>query len=153
MEKKGKFPCRSPVCSVFAGDHGRAQRESWMRSLGCLASTQHGIVNQEEEEAPADHYTLYHAGAPSSSYQDNVLLRHILETPLHGRAGIDLHLGQKPKLGGGTLMIHSSTYHILSVLCISMFRFLFFVVLILISAFQNVKKTKNISVVSLCLPF
>jgi hypothetical protein len=29
-----------------------------------------------------------------------VLLRHILEMPLHGRVGIDLHLGQKPKLGG-----------------------------------------------------
>jgi hypothetical protein len=29
-----------------------------------------------------------------------VLLRHILETPLHGLVGIDLHLGQKPKLGG-----------------------------------------------------
>jgi hypothetical protein len=32
-----------------------------------------------------------------------VLLRHTLEAPLHGqigRAGIDLHLGQKPKLGG-----------------------------------------------------
>jgi hypothetical protein len=29
-----------------------------------------------------------------------VLLRHILETPLHGQVGIDLHLGQKPKLGG-----------------------------------------------------
>jgi hypothetical protein len=65
----------------------------------------------------------------------------------------DLHLGQKPKLGGGTPMIHSSTYHILSVLCISMFRFLFFVVLVLTSTFQNTKKTKNISVVSLCLPF
>jgi hypothetical protein len=37
-------------------------------------------------------------------------------------------------------MIHSSTYHILSVLCISMFRFLFFVVLVLISAFQNTKR-------------
>jgi hypothetical protein len=49
-----------------------------------------------------------------------VLLRRILETPLHGRVGIDLHLGQKPKLGGryaddsliytsyfvGTLYIH-----------------------------------------------
>jgi hypothetical protein len=29
-----------------------------------------------------------------------VLLCHILGTPLHGRARIDLHLGQKPKLGG-----------------------------------------------------
>jgi hypothetical protein len=51
-----------------------------------------------------------------------VLLHHILETPLHGRAGIDLHLGQKPKLRGryaddsliyishfvGTLYIHVS---------------------------------------------
>jgi hypothetical protein len=51
-----------------------------------------------------------------------VLLRHILEMPLHGRVGIDLYLGQKPKLGGryaddsliytsyfvGTLYIHVS---------------------------------------------
>jgi hypothetical protein len=51
-----------------------------------------------------------------------VLLHHILETPLHCRVGIDLHLGQKPKLGGryaddsliytsyfvGTLYIHVS---------------------------------------------
>jgi hypothetical protein len=40
--------------------------------------------------------------------------------------GIDLHLGQKPKLGGGTLMIHSSMHHILSILCISTFCFLSF---------------------------
>jgi hypothetical protein len=41
-------------------------------------------------------------------------------------------------------MIHSSIYHNLSVLCISMFRFLFFffVVLVLISAFQNTKGPK-----------
>jgi hypothetical protein len=66
---------------------------------------------------------------------------------------VDLHLGQKPKLGGryaddsliyisyfvGTLYIHGS--------------FSFFVVLVLISAFPKHKKTKNISVVSLCLPF
>jgi hypothetical protein len=73
-----------------------------------------------------------------------VLLRHILETPLHGHVGIDLHLGQKPKLGGryaddsliyisyfvGTLYIHVSL------------SFLFFVVLVLISAFQNTKRPK-----------
>jgi hypothetical protein len=60
-----------------------------------------------------------------------VLLRHILETPLHGRARIDLHLGQNPKLGGryandsliyisyfiGTLYIHVS----LSVLFLFLF--------------------------------
>jgi hypothetical protein len=31
---------------------------------------QRGTKNQEEEAAPADHYTVYHTGAPSSSYQD-----------------------------------------------------------------------------------
>ena len=41
------------------------------------------------------------------------------------RIEIDLHLGQKPKLGGGTPMIRSSTHHILSDLCIFMFRFLY----------------------------
>jgi hypothetical protein len=82
-----------------------------------------------------------------------VLFRHILGTPLHGRAGIDLHLGQKPKLGGrytdnsliyisyfvGTLYIHGS----LSFLYCSCS----------IVYFPKHKKTKNISVISLCLPF
>jgi hypothetical protein len=31
---------------------------------------QHGAMDQEEEEAPDDHYAVYHTGAPSSSYQD-----------------------------------------------------------------------------------
>jgi hypothetical protein len=66
--------------------------------------------------------------------------------------GIDPHLGQKPKLGGryandtliyipyfvGTLYIHVS----LSFLCCSCSYF----------CFPKHKKTKNISVVSLCLP-
>jgi hypothetical protein len=66
--------------------------------------------------------------------------------------GIDLHLGQKPKLGGryaddsliyilyfvGTLYIHVS----LSFLDCSCSYF----------CFPKHKKTKNISVVSLCLP-
>jgi hypothetical protein len=45
-------------------------------------------------------------------------------------------------LGGGTPTIHSSIYNILLVICISMFRFLFFVVLVLISIFQNTKRPK-----------
>jgi hypothetical protein len=65
------------------------------------------------------------------------------------RAGIDLHLSQKPKLGGGTPMIHSSTYYILSVLCISMFRFLYCSHFYFF--FPKHKKTKNISIVSLPL--
>jgi hypothetical protein len=62
-------------------------------------------------------------------------------------AGIDLHLGQKPKLGGGTPTIHSSTYHILLVLCIFMFCFLYCSRSYF--CFPKHKKTKNISVVSL----
>src|SRR3954452_8564724 len=38
--------------------------------------------------------------------------------------GNNLHLGQKPKLGGGTPTSRSSMHHILSELCISIFRFL-----------------------------
>src|SRR3954465_4606664 len=38
---------------------------------------------------------------------------------------IETHLGQKPNLGGGTPTSHSSIYHVSSVLCISMFHFLF----------------------------
>jgi hypothetical protein len=81
-----------------------------------------------------------------------VLLRHILGTPLHGWAGIDLHLGQKPKLRGryaddsliyvsyfvGTLYIHVSLSLLISFLfllsktqkdqkyfpCFSLFAFL-----------------------------
>jgi hypothetical protein len=82
-----------------------------------------------------------------------VLLRHTTRAPPHGRVGrvgIDLHLGQKPKLGEryaddsltyisylvGPLYIHVS----LSLL----FSFLF-------SLLPKHKKTKNISVVSLYL--
>ena len=67
---------------------------------------------------------------------------------------IDLHLGQKPKLGGrytdisltyisysvGTLYIHVSV------------SFFFVVVSCFDFIFQNPKKTKNISVISLCFP-
>jgi hypothetical protein len=39
-----------------------------LRVLGF--NVQHGVVDQEEEEEPAYHYTTYHTGAPLSSYQD-----------------------------------------------------------------------------------
>jgi hypothetical protein len=84
-----------------------------------------------------------------------VFLRLTTEAPPHsrvGRVGIDLHLGQKPKLGGryaddsliyisyfvGSLYTHVSLSVYLVASCF-------------ISAFQNTKKTKNISVVSLYL--
>jgi hypothetical protein len=47
------------------------------------------------------------------------------------RVGIDLHLGQNPKLGGGIPTTHSFIHHILSGHCISMFRFLSFSLLFL----------------------
>jgi hypothetical protein len=39
-------------------------------------------------------------GRPRVHIRTKVLLHHILEMLPHGRVGIDLHLGQKPKLGG-----------------------------------------------------
>jgi hypothetical protein len=57
-------------------------------------------------------------------------------------------------LGGGTLTTHSSIHHILLVLCISTFHFLSFSLLFLFYFyFPKHKKTKNISVISLCLLF
>jgi hypothetical protein len=102
--------CRRPW------SHSKEELDEQLRLLGF--HIQQGVKDHEEEEAPVDHYTVYHTGAPSSSYQ----LHHILEMSLHGRVGIDLHLGQKPKLGGryaddsliytsyfvGTLYIHVS---------------------------------------------
>jgi hypothetical protein len=46
----------------------KEELDEQLRLLGF--NVQHGIVDQEEEEAPAYHCTTYHTGAPSSSYQD-----------------------------------------------------------------------------------
>jgi hypothetical protein len=54
--------CRRPWSCL------KGELDEKLRLLGF--HTQHSAVNQEEEDAPADHYTMYHAGAPSSSYQD-----------------------------------------------------------------------------------
>jgi hypothetical protein len=62
-----------PQSSLFT-----VHRRPWSRSKEELDEqlrllgfhVQHGMVDQEEEEASADHYTAYHTGAPSSSYQD-----------------------------------------------------------------------------------
>ena len=66
-------------------------------------------------------------GRPRAHIKTKVLLRHIMGAPLLGPPGIDLHLGQKPKLGGGIPTSHSSIHHILLELCISMIRFLFII--------------------------
>jgi hypothetical protein len=132
MERKGKSPCRSPVCSVFTWGHGHARRRSWTSSLGCSASTySRASWTRKKRRCRPTTTTCTTLGRPRARIRTKVLLRHILGTPLHGQAGIHLHLGQKPKLGGGTPMIHSSIYHNLSILCISMFRFLLFYLLLL----------------------
>jgi hypothetical protein len=56
--------------SIYRRPWSRSKEEldEQLRLLGF--HIQQGIVDQEEEEAPANHYTVYHTGAPSSSYQD-----------------------------------------------------------------------------------
>jgi hypothetical protein len=145
MEMKGKFPCCSPVCSIFAGDHGCTRRRSWTRSLGFLAST-HSMApwTRRKRRRQLTTTPCTTSGRPRAHIKTKVLLRHILEVPLYGRVGIDLHLGQKPKLGGEVrrrfthLYIISCRYFVYPYFAF----FLFFVVLVLISAFQNTKRPK-----------
>jgi hypothetical protein len=80
-------------------------------------------------------------GRRRARFRTKVLLRHIFETPLHGRIGIDLHLGQKPKLGvryADDSLIYTSYF----VGTLYIHVLLFFYVLVLISAFQNTKRPK-----------
>jgi hypothetical protein len=154
MERKGKCPCHNLVCLVFTVGHGRARRRSWTSSLGCSASMYNmALWTRRKRRRRPITTPRTTPGRPRAHIRTKVLLRHILGTPLHGRAGIDLHLGQKPKLGGryaddsliyisyfvGTLYIHV----LFSFLYCSHSYFYF----------PKHKKTKNISVVSLCLPF
>jgi hypothetical protein len=101
MEKKGKCPCHSLVCSVLTAGHGRARRRSWTSSLGCSVSTC-SMASWTRRKRRSRPITTPRTtpGCPPAHIRTKVLLRHILGMPLHGRAGIDLHLGQKPKLGG-----------------------------------------------------
>jgi hypothetical protein len=46
----------------------KEELDKQLRLLGF--HVQHGMVDQVEEEASADHYTTYYTGASSSSYQD-----------------------------------------------------------------------------------
>jgi hypothetical protein len=54
--------CRRPW------SHSKEELDEKLRLLGF--HIQQGVEDHDEEEAPADHYTMYHTGAPSSSYQD-----------------------------------------------------------------------------------
>jgi hypothetical protein len=149
MERKGKFVCHSLVCSVFIGGHGRARRRSWTSSWGCSTSTYSMALWTRRKRRHRPITTPRTTpGRPQAHIRTKVLLHHILGMPPRGQAGIDLRLGQKPKLDDtliyisyfvGTLYIHVS----LSFLYCSRSYFYFL----------KHKKTKNIFVVSLCLPF
>jgi hypothetical protein len=150
---KGKFPCRSPICSVYAGSHGRAQGRSWMSSSGCSASTHSRAPWTRKRRRLLSTTPCTTLGRPRARTRTKVLLHHTLEAPLHGRAGIDLHLGQKPKLGGryadDSLIYISyfvSTLYIHVSLSFSLIASYFYF------CFPKHKNTKKKSVVSLYLP-
>jgi hypothetical protein len=158
MERKGKFPCRSPACSVFTWGHGRARRRSWTSSLGCSSSTfdmaQWSRRKRRHPLTTTPHTTPRRLRA---HIRTRVLLRRTLEEPPHGwvgRAGIDLHLGQNPKLGGryaDNSLIYISYF--VGPLYIHVSLSFSFVASCFYFCFPKHKKTKNISVVSLYLPF
>jgi hypothetical protein len=125
-------------------------RGSWSRSkeeldeqLSLLAFHRHQGSESQEGRRPLITMPCITLGRPRVHIRTKVLLHHILVMPLLGRVGIDLHLGQKPKLRGGIPTSHSFIHHILSELCISMFCFLSFSLLFLFcSYFPKHKKTK-----------
>jgi hypothetical protein len=64
-----KVPLLQP--SLFNRRPWSRSKEELDEQLGLLGfHVQHGAMDQEEEEASADHYAAYHTRAPSSSYQD-----------------------------------------------------------------------------------
>jgi hypothetical protein len=104
MERKGKCLYHNPVCSILITGHGHARRRSWTSDLGCSAST-YSMASCTRRKRRSRPITSPHTtpGRPRAHIRTIVLLRHTMEAPPHGRVGrvgIDLHLGQKPKLGG-----------------------------------------------------
>jgi hypothetical protein len=71
-----------------------------MSSLGCSASTHSrapGTRRKRRRQLTTTPCTIL--GRLRVRIRTKVFLRHILETKLHGQVGIDIHLGQNPKLG------------------------------------------------------
>jgi hypothetical protein len=104
MERKGKCLCHNPVCSILITDHGHARRRSWTSGLGCSASTYSmALWTRRKRMSWPITSPRTTPGRPRAYIRTMVLLRRTTEAPPHGRvglAGIDHHLGQKPKLGG-----------------------------------------------------
>jgi hypothetical protein len=84
------------------------------------------------------------SGRPQVHIRTKVLISRILEVPLLGRIGIDLHLGQKPKLGGrytDSSLIYTSYYVGTLYIHVSL-SFFFFVVLVLFLLSKTQKDQK-----------
>jgi hypothetical protein len=73
-----------------------------------------------------------------------VLLHHILEVPLLGPLGIDLHLGQKPKLGGRytDISLIYTSYSVRTLYIHVLLSFFFSVVLVLFLLSKTQKDQK-----------
>ncbi|KAK1697568.1 hypothetical protein QYE76_014265 [Lolium multiflorum] len=56
--------------------------------------------HDSEDAEPSYDYTVTYLLLPPAHTWNRVVLRRTTETPLHGDRGNELHLGQKPKLGG-----------------------------------------------------
>jgi hypothetical protein len=66
---KKEVPLPQPsLFSICRGPWSRSKEELDEELRLLDFHVQQGAKDQEEEEAPADHYTVYHTGEPSSSY-------------------------------------------------------------------------------------
>ena len=98
---RGKSPCHNPFCPVLTGNHGHTQRRCWTSS--CVYTSSTSSMTQRSRRVTrrpmriTPRITRAHHQARTRT---EALHHHTSETPLHGGVGIDLHLGQKPKLGG-----------------------------------------------------
>jgi hypothetical protein len=115
-----------------------------MSSLGCLDSTCSRVPRARRRRRLLIITPCTIPGSPRAHIKTKAPLRHILEMPLLGRVGIDLHLGQKPKLGGryaDKSLIYTSYYVGTLYIHVSL-SFFFFVVLVLLLLSKNTKRPK-----------
>jgi hypothetical protein len=139
-----EVPLPQAVCSVFVGGLGRARRRSWMSSLGCLVSIGSRAPRAKRGRHPLITMPCITSGHPRSHIKTKALLRHILEVPLLGRVGIDLHLGRKPKLGGRytNISLIYTSYSVGTLYIDVSHSFFFFVVLVLFLLSKTQKDQK-----------
>jgi hypothetical protein len=139
-----EIPLPQPSFTVFAGRLGRARRRSWTSSLGFLASICSRAPRTRRRRRPLIITPCTIPGRPQGHIRTKVPLRHILGMLLRGCVGIDLHLGQKPKLGGrytdNSLIYTSFSVRTLYIHVLLSFFFFVVLVLFLLSKTQKVQK-------------